>query len=170
MNFMRSRDEIIKAAAGGVAAAEQFLRVFAERAHLLDDVVDGDKLVTDEMLAKSEADWLMQWTGNPWVREHSVRLVPVVLLALNAWVDSNRMPAGPVRDVLKGQWHEVYHLVGLITGGWTALRVLTSGAGGREFDFEVPIAHTNKDLLRVLEGSGSAPPKEWAGNGNGNGK
>ena len=135
-------EQIITSASNGNAEALSFLRCYVIRAHLLDDLIDRDQPVLDEMLAKSEAEWIQQLTGNPFVLQHSARLVPVLLLGLNAWVDSNRIDSGAVRDVLKGQWHEVVHLVALLTGGWDALRKLT--AGGREFDFEVEMQRNGK--------------------------
>ena len=148
---MMSREEIIRQAASGNPFAETFLRAYVGRAHWLDDLVDEPRHPCCEVLARHEAEWLQQLTGNPFFTANSARLVPLMLTGLNAWVDSNRMPPGPVRDVLKAQWHELVHAVALVTGGWDALRKLTRS--GREYDFEtVPIAHLPPAITEPAKG------------------
>lgn len=117
-----TRTEFITKAANGNEAALAFLRVYWDRAHLLDDMIDAPGSVSDEALAKSEADWIQQLTGNPFVLAHSARLVPVMLLGINAWLDSNRWVSSDARQVLAGQWHDVVYTVALLTGGWAGLR------------------------------------------------
>jgi len=119
------RDDILQAAAKGNASALEFLRVFARRAHWVDDVADLD-LVGDieEQLARHESEWLLTLSGNAFFLAHRAQLVPAMILALNAWADSGRFPATQ-RDVIKGQWHEVVWLVAFLVGGTLHLRDVT---------------------------------------------
>jgi len=149
-NMETNRDTILQAAANGNAGALEFLRCFARRAHWVDDLVDETKAggsVDCGETAKAEADWLVCLASNPFFLAHRAQLVPAMVLALNAWVDSNRATTeaeqGGVNglrqwaaqmDVLKGQWHEVVWLVAWLTGGWAKLRETSSRF--RDYDFE----------------------------------
>ena len=124
-----SRERILVAAAKGNAAALEFLRVFARRAHWLDDVADGDKLdfgarYSPHDIGDHESEWLLTVGGNPFFIAHRAQLVPAMILAINAWVDSDRFP-DVQRDVIKGQWHEVVWLVAFIVGGLEHLKAVT---------------------------------------------
>lgn len=132
------RDDILQAAAKGNASALEFLRVFARRAHWVDDLKDGDKLdagatYSAEAFLKNESEWLLTLSGNAFFLAHRAQLVPAMILALNAWVDSERMPH-PTCDVVKGQWHEVVFLVAWLVGGTLHLQDVTRKL--RAYDFE----------------------------------
>lgn len=142
------RDTILQAASNGNALALEFLRAFARRAHWVDDLVDGlpadiaDPLRATPQayqMAEMEAQWLLMLTGNQWFLEHRAKLVPAMVLALNAWVDSEQMRTAECRmqnaaDVVKGQWHEVVWLVAWLTGGWEKMRAVSTQY--RSYDFE----------------------------------
>lgn len=135
-----TREEIIKQSANGNTNAEMFLRVFLEWAHWVDDVADepeGSPVRNPEEIARVEAHWMIQLTSNPFFLAHKERLLPMILIGLNAWVDSNAMPPGTIQDVVKGIYHEVGALTALLTGGWAHLRHTTSKC--REYDIEGPI-------------------------------
>jgi hypothetical protein len=138
-------EQKIAAAANGDPNAERFLAVFAHRAHLIDDIVDRDKVVNGIQIVNAEATWLCQMAANPFWLKHSVTLTPIMLLALNSWADSWDLPP-PQCDVLKGQWHEVIYAVALLTGGWGKLRELTPAA--REYDINVPVVVVGAKELR----------------------
>ena len=104
------------------------------------------------MAILNEAEWIQQLTGNPFVLQHSARLVPVLLLGLNAWVDSNRLDAGPVRDVLKGQWHEGVHVVALLTGGFGT----TTGIRRRSTTAPARIGYDTHRTCTLVSGQCSA--------------
>jgi hypothetical protein len=134
---MKNRDEILTEAANGNVEALNFLRAFARRAHWVDDLADQDKSTDNPIaLAQEEANWLLCLSSNAFFLAHRAQLVPAMILALNTWCDSHKFPAQQ-RDILKAQWHEVVWLVAWLTGGWNALRMVTTSH--REFDFEVPI-------------------------------
>jgi len=131
-----TREEIIKRASGGSTEAHRFLTAYARRAHWLDDLIDQDKADTitgpqAERLAEEEAHWITEIATNAFFQSHRDRLLPVMLLGLNAWVDSEKCHGGQ-RAGLKGLWHETVYAVAMLTGGWPALRSLTSTA--REYD------------------------------------
>lgn len=136
-----NRDEILQAAAHGNVAALEFLRSLAARAHWIDDLRDRDKVdkggwYEADGFAIAEAEWLLMLSSNPFFLTHRAALVPVLLLALNAWADSEGIEwdSSDVRDVIKGQWHEVVWLVAWLTGGWAHLRDTTSRY--RSYDLE----------------------------------
>lgn len=142
-----NRDEILTAAANGNASALEFLRVFARRAHWVDDVVDelcepavGSRTYEAGRIAEMEGEWLLTLSGNPFFLAHRAQLVPAMVLALNAWVGSSEELQVPsdklqvVRDVVKGQWHEVVWLVAWLTGGWKKMREVSGKY--RDYDFE----------------------------------
>ena len=135
-----NRDELITAAANRNADALEFLRAFVARAHWIDDLADNDKLEGElwyepDAFAAQETRWLLTLTANPFFCAHRAQLVPAMVVALNAWVDSH-LPrfAGPAGDVIKGQWHEVVWLVAWLTGGWEHLRTVTITF--RQYDIE----------------------------------
>lgn len=135
-----TKEQIIKLAASGNPQAELFLEAFVRRAHYLDDIQDQDQGKTLRV-ADFESEWLFTLAANPFFLTHREQLVPVMILSINAWADSNLMERGPVRDVVKGLWHEVVYLTAFIVGGWPHLRIVTSTA--REYDLEpteIPIA------------------------------
>lgn len=145
-----NRDDILIAVAKGNPGALEFLRVFARRAHWIDDVADGDKLDAGARygcheIAKHESEWLLTLSSNQFFLAHRAQLVPAMVLALNAWEDSNKF-TGTERDVIKGQWHEVVWLVAFLVGGTRHLQSVTSAwrsydieARGTENGCEVPV-------------------------------
>lgn len=134
------RDEILQAASNGNAAALEFLRAFATRAHWVDDLYD--EILTHRelaVMAAMESEWLLTLSGNPFFLANRAALVPAMLLALNAWVDSEdirgaKRGSPDFADVVKGQWHEVVWLVAWLTGGWRKMREVSGKY--RSYDFE----------------------------------
>ena len=131
-----NRDDILIAASNGNAGALEFLRAYARRAHWVDDLADVASRHPAFKLAKMETDWLICLASNPFFLAHRAQLVPAMVLALNAWADSELPKFERHRqcDVIKGQWHEVVWLVAFLTGGWDHLR--HTSATFREYDFE----------------------------------
>lgn len=132
-NIEPTREQIIAACAGEDKDAAQFLSLFIERAHWLDDLADTVGPAGPAEIAQKEMAWLVVLSQNPFFLKHKERLTPLMLLSLNAWVDSDSLPA-PERDVVKGFYHEVAYAVALLTGGWSRLRSVTSAL--RHYDFE----------------------------------
>lgn len=142
---MTNRNEILTTAANGNAAALDFLQAFARRAHWIDDLADGDKPDKrdpirvnpfPDVIERHESEWLLTLSGNAFFLAHRAQLVPAMVLALNAWVDSHRFEPNQ-QAVIKGQWHEVVYLVAWLVGGTDHLREVTGRF--REYDVELPI-------------------------------
>lgn len=136
---MITNEQALKIANGNKDAA-RFVQAFVCHCHVLDDVIDKDKPVTDEVLIGTEASWLIELTHNPFFVANKAMLVPIILNAFNAWLDSNRMATSEdenvkrASDVVKGFYHEVCWQVALITGGWKHMRSITSEH--REYDYD----------------------------------
>ena len=126
-------------AAGGDADAKRFLGTFVEFAHVLDDVVDKEP-VSDAELMRAVIRWTAEVSENPFFQRNRSGIMAVIVVSVNAWIDSNRWSARPdireriAADVLKGMYHEVVYLVAFLCGGWERMRVLSELA--REYDFE----------------------------------
>jgi hypothetical protein len=141
MSAEPQREEILMQAANGNKDALEFLRVYARRAHWVDDLCDRDKLDVGahygaNQLAPMEAEWLLMIAVNPFFQTHRPMLVPAMILALNAWKDSE-LPTFTYRaqrDIIKGQWHEVIWLVAFVTGGWE--KMSATSRAFRAYDLE----------------------------------
>lgn len=127
-----SRDEILKLAAKDDPGALSFLTAYARRAHYIDDLVDSPSAPRD--VAFEEASWAFELCANQFFLAHREKLLPLMLAGMNAWADSNRMEPGPIRDVVKGYWHEVIWHVAFIRGGWSHMREVSGRC--REYDIE----------------------------------
>jgi hypothetical protein len=135
---MMSHEQFLEVACGDQNAAN-FLAAFQDKAHLLDDVVDHDDR-SEADHAKIELNWVLTLAQNPFVRQYADRIVPVLALGLNAWLDSNQMRRSTKKqdrmasDVVKGYYHEVIYLVALICGGYDHMRAMSWKF--RSYDFE----------------------------------
>lgn len=157
-----NRDDILIAVAKGNPGALEFLRVFARRAHWIDDVADGDKLDAgarygSHEIAKHESEWLLTLSSNQFFLAHRAQLVPAMVLALNAWKDSHRF-TGTERDVIKGQWHEVVWLVAFLVGGSRHLHDVTERF--RSYDIEARGTENGCEKFRACYHCGLSLP-EW---------
>lgn len=132
-----SVDDALKAANGNEQAA-MFLVAYVRYCHLLDDIVDKDKEVTDERLVKESLDLLGHFGCNPWVMANFTRLWPLVVSAGNGWLDANRMVKSAdarVRlssDTVKGLYHELVYVTAYICGGHEHMREISKQ---REYDY-----------------------------------
>lgn len=118
-------EQIIKMAAAGNAAAEDFARSWYNHCRMMDDAYDKDSIVTDDRMAVCTISLMTELSGNKFYMEHKAMLYGVMVCSINAWLDSNRM-MGTTRAVLAGMYHEVIYLVAFIVGGFTHLRHVTS--------------------------------------------
>lgn len=120
--------------------AANFLAAFQAKAHLLDDVVDHAPDRMDKEHVMVELDWLLTMTQNPFVQAHKEKLVPVIILGMNAWLDANQWQLSvdkrkrTAADVVKGFYHEVLYLTALICGGFDHMRAMSEKH--RSYDFE----------------------------------
>jgi hypothetical protein len=126
--------EICALAAHGNPDAERFCLAWVRFSHTLDDIEDRDHPVTDTDLAEMFVQFLQDTLNNRFVNQNHGALVGLMTQAANAWLDSNRLPGGVERDVLKGFWHEVVFHVAYLTGGFKHLRHVSQAC--REYGFE----------------------------------
>lgn len=112
--------------------AWKFVELFCDRSHMIDDIIDGEKPMTDEQIISRELAWMMSIGTNGFWQAHSGFLLPLVIMGCNAWLDANRWEKSddPVKrchsDVVKSLYHEVVFAVVYICGGWENLRKFTA--------------------------------------------
>lgn len=114
------------------AEAWRFIETFSNRGHLLDDIIDGDKPVSDEALIGLELAWMKELAGNQFYQAHQGFLMPLIIMGCNAWLDSNKWEKEGTEvqkvhsDVVKSLYHEVVFACVYLCGGWNALREFTA--------------------------------------------
>ncbi len=132
--------EELREALGGNEDAYRFCTTFVSHCHVLDDIIDGDKEITDEELIKSEVQMMMALVANPFFAENKTYLMPLIIQSFNAWLDSNNWESSKdeklqrASDVLKGYYHEVVYGAIFLCSGYEALRKVTKK--NREYDFD----------------------------------
>jgi hypothetical protein len=120
--------------------AASFLGSFVTFCHLMDDIVDKDKEITDQRLVREMLLFLESLVCNPWVRDNIFLLWPLIVAGANAWLDANRWQDsvdGQQRrasDVLKGMYHEVVWFTAFLCGGQQHMQEITRRF--REYDFD----------------------------------
>ena len=108
--------------------AWKFVKVFGERSHILDDLMDDPEKVTDETLIEKEVEWMITLSTNPFYLANAQSLMPAIVSGANAWLDSNKWSQSNSKvkrchsDVVKSIYHEVVFLSVYLCGGWEALR------------------------------------------------
>ena len=131
-------DEALVATNGNEQAA-LFLVAYVRYCHLLDDIIDQDKELTDERLVKESLDFIGHFGCNPWVMGNFSRLFPLVVSGFNAWLDANKMEKSDVEqvrlssDTVKGIYHEMVYVVAYICGGHEHMRTVSKQ---REYDYD----------------------------------
>lgn len=136
---MITRDQILEITKGNVHAAD-FCSSYLSRVHFIDDIVDEEKKPTDEGLVRSEQDFFEQFTFNPWARAYQNSLWPLMVVGMNAWLDSNEWAKSRNKvlqkdaEVLKGVYQEVIWFVAYLCGGREHMREMSRKY--REFDHE----------------------------------
>lgn len=119
-------------------------------AHLFDDIVDGDKPVTDERIAYTEMSWFRECQFNPFWIQHRLRLIPFVDNAYNAWLDANHWEREGDHeqrrdaDVIKSFYHEFVVQCALIIGGWDHMRACSRELRQYNHDFQDYQPHRNQ--------------------------
>ena len=138
-NNMNSPEELKEALAGN-EDAYRFCTTFVSHCHVLDDIIDRDKPITDEQLIESEMQMMVVLVANPFFVENRTYLMPLIIQAFNAWLDSNKWEKSDdeklqrASDVLKGYYHEVVYGAIYLCTGYGGLRKATSD--NREYDFD----------------------------------
>lgn len=133
-------DDFWKETCGDNAEAMRFGKTFVAFCHVLDDVIDRDKNLTDENLISTTLSMMLELTLNPFFVQNRMLLLPLIVQSFNAWLDANTFEKSEdvkVRrsaDTLKGFYHEVVFHLAYLTGGWNRLRIVTRKY--REYDYD----------------------------------
>jgi len=115
--------EALKEIANGNEQAHSFMRAFYIWVQTQDDLFDKDKPVTAANLATTNMNLLLEVSNNPFYRENSNVLLPVLMSASLAWVASEDFAKreGPLdrlsSQVIKSQYQDVFFQVALLVGG-----------------------------------------------------
>jgi hypothetical protein len=84
-----------KAIANGEPQVERLCRALWNFEHVLDDLVDGDRAVTQGQAAKAFAELWTELCLNPWFHQHRLFLWQPVCSAVDRWVAGDLMSASP---------------------------------------------------------------------------
>lgn len=113
-----------KAIANGNHYAEGWLWAFWNFSQLFDDLVDGDRSVTQAQAARALADWWTACSLNPWFIANAGQLWMPVTQAIERWQTADEWAKGRNSErrldakVLRHGDLEVCLAVAFITGGW----------------------------------------------------
>ena len=131
MRFDSSIKEDFLKYTNGNEQAWSFVELFANRSHLIDDIVDGDKEVSGPEIITAELAWMTELYRNTFYQANQAFLMPITIMACNSWLDSNEWGRSEDEvkqchsDVIKSQYHEVIFACVYLCGGWVALREFT---------------------------------------------
>lgn len=131
-------DEALQVTRGHEQAA-LFLVDYIAYCHLLDDVIDKDKPVTDVRLVQESLALIGHFALNSWVQTNMYRLYPLMVSGFNAWLDANEMEWSQdekIRlssDTVKGIYHEIVYVVAYLVGGFEHMRVISKQ---RSYDYD----------------------------------
>ncbi len=132
--------DIIRDVCRGNREAELFCETFVRWCHWIDDVVDKDSGWSPQETIEVNLQALLTFSGNPFFEKHKASLIPLIIQAFRAFVDSTLMEqARDVRDrraadVLKSNYHEVIWHVAFLVGGFDHLTAVTQRH--RHFDYD----------------------------------
>lgn len=115
----------------GDEAAVQFILLLGTISELWDDLIDKDKIRTDEEINRGFQAALLDLPANPFFDRYKAVLLPVLRVGVNAWLDSNTLEKrGSYNDlvqayVLRSWYIEIISLVVEITKGSDYLRFVS---------------------------------------------
>ena len=75
----------------GDRAAVAWLLDFFDACELFDDLIDKDKPISDERVIRALWEVMVDMPGNPFFLRNAHRLIPIVSMGINAWLDANDM-------------------------------------------------------------------------------
>ena len=129
--------------------AREFLSAYGAFSHMLDDAVDGDLAGDTERAALTSFNFIAQCMVNPFVQKNAGVLLPVMLMGVNAWIDSDieaKSEDQRIRrasDVLKSHHAEICFQVAYCIGGIDHMRECSKM--WRTFDFDQQEEETNRE-------------------------
>lgn len=116
--------EWFRALAAGNHYAEGWLWAFWNFSQVFDDLIDGDRAVTQAQAARALADWWTACSLNPWFLAHAGQLWLPVTQSIERWLTADEWARGRNSQrkadahVLRHGDLEVCLAVAFITGGW----------------------------------------------------
>ncbi len=124
----------------GCEPATRFLLSFLAFVHLIDDIHDKDKELTDVKLINVTLWWMEEFVANPWVEANRQALWPLIVAGCNAWLDSNQWERDgksekrAASEVMKSSYQEVVFYTAYLCGGLSHMNAMSRKH--REYNFE----------------------------------
>lgn len=121
-------------AANGDMQAFAYLENVMNAAELWDDLIDRDKPISYEAINLTLFSLMVGLPGNEFFVAHRGYLIPVMITAINAWMDATELERSPVRRLRQSAWWlkqmgvEIYGAVAYLTGGFNHMRSISRRA------------------------------------------
>lgn len=116
-------DELLIRVAKGNAEALQFLKSITFIAHIWDDLIDRDVLVSDEQINHAFQAALIDLPYNNFYLDHLQQIRPLMVIAVQNWMAATRMERGGhpgdlnIAFVLRSSYVDLITMVAWIVGG-----------------------------------------------------
>ena len=78
----------------GDASAVHYVQMVGEASEFFDDLVDKDKPISDGWIVSMMYKLLIDMHVNPFFSRYKNELVPIMSVAINAWLDANNLERG----------------------------------------------------------------------------
>ena len=115
----------------GDADAVRFLLDLSALIETWDDLIDKDAPVADGAINEAFTASLVHFPLNPFYRRHQDRLTPLLIVCINAWLDSVSMQRGTDAHermwafFLKDYGRELFLFCAMLTGGFDHMRAVS---------------------------------------------
>jgi hypothetical protein len=124
--WREERDKKLMAWVGDVHAV-RFIIGFSGACEVFDDIIDKDKPVTDEDVARVLFVLVTELPLNPFFNAYKTQLIPILITGINAWLDANTLEKGTQNDrvfsyVLRDWYMEFVAYVIYLTRGRDYMR------------------------------------------------
>lgn len=128
--IQKQSKDIIQDAGGDDEAAKAYLWMIARITRELDDIYDGDQVVTRESLLEILEYLFIAMPTNPFYVQHQDVLLSQHLSMWNAWMAANEAEHGDDLDkiyhhVWRDQIHELIPIVACLTQGHEAMKTVS---------------------------------------------
>ena len=125
------RDEKLLGWMRGDANAVNCVVALSTASELWDDLIDKDRPVTEAEIHKGFISALILVNDNPFWQRFHVKLMPIVVVGTNAWLDANILQDAVLdRDRMMGFYirnyaYEMTSMAAYCAGGWEWLRSIS---------------------------------------------
>lgn len=123
--------EAISLASNNDVAALAYLWQVAQSARVLDDMIDGDRVVPAEHIVSVFQGLLIDVHRNGFFNRHREFLLGIHVVVMNAWLDANEWEKSEDKTeqlyahVLRDLISELIPAVAYLTGGWDRCRAIS---------------------------------------------